>query len=215
MVKILTFKKIYFLKKIKTIILFAILRNNESEDLHLKIPVFKNIIWWFNMGLHSFSTYAKFSDKLTYLTPWYEHGCKKCKLFEKFPVLTKWKSTIKTKEILKGTDSLLSLNMVVHRIDQNLTTYISIEQQAGLCDFYRLQYDNTPCTISWFNALHPNGHNEYLTFTINSFQLNACKGNKNHFYIMSNHPFLSKCSLRHFMAWKFRSNTSFETLKSY
>ena len=44
MVKILTFKKIYFLKKIKTIILFAILRNNESEDLHLKIPIFKNII---------------------------------------------------------------------------------------------------------------------------------------------------------------------------
>ena len=37
------FKKNIFFKKNKNI-LFAILRNNESEDLHLKIPVFKNII---------------------------------------------------------------------------------------------------------------------------------------------------------------------------
>ena len=101
MVKILTFKKIYFLKKIKTIILFAILRNNESEDLHLKIPVFKNIIWWFNMGLHSFSTYAKFSDKLTYLTPDTHTDVRNVSFLKNFPFLLNERALLKPKKSSK------------------------------------------------------------------------------------------------------------------
>ena len=31
---------------------------------------------------HSFSTYARFSEKVTFLTPWYASGGKKCKFFE-------------------------------------------------------------------------------------------------------------------------------------
>ena len=46
----------------------------------------------------SFSTYAKFSEKLTFLVPWYTHvglpisgsGVKKCYFFGKYCVRTKW-----------------------------------------------------------------------------------------------------------------------------
>ena len=43
---------------------------------------------------HQFSTYAKFFQKLTFLTPWYAHervsGGKKCYFFGKFCVRTQW-----------------------------------------------------------------------------------------------------------------------------
>ena len=38
----------------------------------------------------SFSTYAKFSEKLTFPTSWYAHGSKKCWFFGNFCVHTKW-----------------------------------------------------------------------------------------------------------------------------
>ena len=49
---------------------------------------------------HSFSTYAKFSEKLTFLNPWYAHihvsrtcahqGVRNASFSEKFSVITRW-----------------------------------------------------------------------------------------------------------------------------
>ena len=64
-------------------------------------------------GDHSFSTYAKSSENLTFLTPWYVwiSGGKKCWFFGKYCVLTKWiipclnisdKNETKFEDILKA-----------------------------------------------------------------------------------------------------------------
>ena len=42
---------------------------------------------------HPFSTYAKSSEKLTFLTPWYAHERKNCSFFGKYCVRTKWMIT--------------------------------------------------------------------------------------------------------------------------
>ena len=46
-----------------------------------RLPKHLNVFWTFNLrsifrriGDHSFSTYTKFSEKLTFLTPWYAHA---------------------------------------------------------------------------------------------------------------------------------------------
>ena len=77
---------------------------------------------------HSFSTYAKFSEKLTFLTP-HPHPpdtntylvrirCKKCWFFGKFCVRTKWMTP-------KGTRAMLILNKYLPIGQTNLYQHVA------------------------------------------------------------------------------------------
>ena len=82
-------EKFNFLRRFDKI--FNIYGRANKASLRPLATLLLNLI--FNRKLHrerSFSTYATFSEKLTFLTPWYASGGKKCKFFGKFCVRFKW-----------------------------------------------------------------------------------------------------------------------------
>ena len=68
---------------------------SKNNSLISKLQRFLIISHFHALGDHSFSTFAQFSEKITFLTPWYAHvgvriRGKKCYFFGKCCVRTKW-----------------------------------------------------------------------------------------------------------------------------